>query len=127
MAQGEAEHGCAQGEPCRPGHHDQPAAAKHRRPVGAIPPIPLEPVGHRPVEAPGARPAEAPGPRPVEEDAPVPRQRSGEAAPPVEPEPVRAVSSCRSDLPGWAGAHRHGAVRPPQRAGRRERPPRRWC
>jgi hypothetical protein len=35
--------------------------------------------------------------------------------------------TCRSEQDGWAGAHRHGAVRPRKRKGRRERPPRRWC
>jgi len=35
--------------------------------------------------------------------------------------------ACRSERPGWAGAHRHGAVRPRRRAVRRERPPDRWC
>jgi hypothetical protein len=35
--------------------------------------------------------------------------------------------ACRSERPGWAGAHRHGAVRPRRRATRRERPPDRWC
>ncbi|MEV4620018.1 hypothetical protein AB0J74_15085 [Asanoa sp. NPDC049573] len=35
--------------------------------------------------------------------------------------------ACRSERPGWAGAHRHGAVRPRRRASRRERPPDRWC
>jgi hypothetical protein len=34
---------------------------------------------------------------------------------------------CRSDLPGWAGAHLHGAVRPRRRAAGRGRPPGRWC
>jgi hypothetical protein len=34
---------------------------------------------------------------------------------------------CRTELHGWAGAHRHGAVRPRRRTSRRERPPRRWC
>ena len=34
---------------------------------------------------------------------------------------------CRSDLPGWAGAHLHGAVRPRRRAPGRGRPPGRWC
>ncbi|MEV4200450.1 hypothetical protein [Micromonospora globbae] len=114
MAQGEAEHGCAQGEPCRPGHNDQQAAAKHRRPVGGLPSFPPDPAGGWPGER-------------VDEDVPVPRQRAGEPALPVDPEPVRSGSACRSDLPGWAGAHRHGAVRPPHRGGRRERPPGRWC
>jgi hypothetical protein len=35
--------------------------------------------------------------------------------------------ACRSERPGWAGAHRHGAVRPRRRTNRRERPPDRWC
>ncbi|GIF75182.1 hypothetical protein [Asanoa siamensis] len=35
--------------------------------------------------------------------------------------------ACRSERPGWAGAHRHGAVRPRRRASRKERPPDRWC
>lgn len=39
----------------------------------------------------------------------------------------RRKPSCRTDRPGWAGAHRHGAVRPTRRAVRRDRPPRRWC
>lgn len=59
-------------------------------------------------------------------ELPVPRQRGVEPAGQVEPEPA-ASQGCRSDLPGWAGAHRHGPVRPRQRANRREHPPRRWC
>ncbi|MFD6565212.1 hypothetical protein [Micromonospora profundi] len=113
MAHGEAEHGCAQGEPCRPGHHDHQVAGKPRRPVGGLPAHP-------------AHPAEPAGCRPAEwaDDAPVPRQRAGEQALPAEPDDD---AGCRSGLPGWAGAHRHGPVRPRQRATRRERPPRRWC
>ncbi|MGK5742121.1 hypothetical protein [Micromonospora sp. URMC 103] len=114
MAQGEAEHGCARGEPCRPGHHDQQPSAKHRRLTGGLPSYPADPAGARPAER-------------AEDDAPVPRQRAGEPVPSAEPEPVADEPGCRSDLPGWAGAHRHGPVRPPQRGGRRERPPRRWC
>jgi hypothetical protein len=34
---------------------------------------------------------------------------------------------CRSHLPGWAGAHLHGAVRPRRRTPGRGRPPGRWC
>ena len=45
---------------------------------------------------------------------------------PAGPEGPRSPS-CRTDRPGWAGAHRHGAVRPTRRATRRDRPPRRWC
>ncbi|MER7892473.1 hypothetical protein ABTX15_21890 [Micromonospora sp. NPDC094482] len=122
MTQGEAEHGCAQGEPCRPGHHEQQAGAKHRRLVGGVPPFTPEPVGGWPAESTGGWPAER-----AEEEVPVPRQRSGELPSPVEPEPVTTASGCRSVLPGWAGAHRHGPVRPRQRGARREHPPRRWC
>ncbi|MBE1492645.1 hypothetical protein [Plantactinospora soyae] len=39
----------------------------------------------------------------------------------------RRTPGCQTDRPGWAGAHRHGAVRPSRRAVRRDRPPRRWC
>ncbi|MEJ3747397.1 hypothetical protein WEI85_29440 [Actinomycetes bacterium KLBMP 9797] len=38
-----------------------------------------------------------------------------------------APPACRSPWEGWAGAHRHLAVRPRQRGARRERPPDRWC
>ncbi|MEU8169507.1 hypothetical protein [Micromonospora sp. NPDC049004] len=110
MAHGEAEHGCAQGEPCRLGHHDPQAAGKPRRPVGGA--------SAHPAESTGGRPAER-----ADDDVAVPRQRATEPAPP-EPDDV---TGCRSELPGWAGAHRHGPVRPRQRATRRERPPRRWC
>ncbi|RLP92252.1 MULTISPECIES: hypothetical protein [unclassified Micromonospora] len=113
MAHGEADHGCAQGEPCRPGNHDPQAAAKHRRAVGGAPSHPPEPTTGRPADRP-------------DDDAVVPRQRTGEPALPGEPEPD-PTSGCRSEMPGWAGAHRHGPVRPRQRATRRERPPRRWC
>ncbi|GLY20852.1 hypothetical protein [Micromonospora sp. NBRC 101691] len=108
MPHGEAEHGCAQGDACRPGHQDQQTPGKHHT--------------HR--RSPMGTPHLAePAVRPAEEDPPVPRQRTADC---VDPEPARAAS-CRSDLPGWAGAHQHGPVRPSQRATRRERPPRRWC
>ncbi|SCG40126.1 hypothetical protein GA0070609_0826 [Micromonospora echinaurantiaca] len=110
MAHGEADHGCAQGEPCRSGHHEQqPVTKHHRRLVGGPPVGPGEP-GRQPER---------------DEDPPVPRQRAVEPVVP-EVEPV-GTGGCRSDLPGWAGAHRHGPVRPPRRATRRERPPHRWC
>ncbi|WBB75124.1 hypothetical protein O7602_06225 [Micromonospora sp. WMMD1128] len=103
MAHGEAEHGCAQDEPCRMGH-DQP------RRVGLTHP---------------GEPAAGWTPERADEDAAVPRQRSGEPAhPAVEPASDR---SCLSDQGGWAGGHQHGAVRPRNRTVRRERPPRRWC
>jgi hypothetical protein len=77
----------------------------------------------------------ADGDRRVREPEPIPAGRQLRRVcdplpvPPAEPSaadkpPVRA---CRSELPGWAGAHRHGAVRPRRRASRRERPPDRWC
>ncbi|MEH1169647.1 hypothetical protein V6V47_30135 [Micromonospora sp. CPCC 205539] len=111
MSHGEADHGCAQGEPCRPGHDPQPAA-KHRRAVGGVP-LPAEPITGRPAER-------------DDDDVAVPRQRAAE--PPLTGEPdLDIVSGCRSELPGWAGAHRHGPVRPRPRATRREGPPRRWC
>ena len=114
MAHGEAEHGCAQGEPSRPGHHEQPAGAKHqRRLAGGASTHPAEPASGR-------------SPERAEDDAPVPRPRAGE--PPVSHDPVvHLPDSCLSDLSGWAGAHRHGPVRPRARAVRQERPPRRWC
>ncbi|WP_433386831.1 hypothetical protein [Micromonospora sp. KLBMP9576] len=109
MAHGEAEQGCAQGEPCRPGHHEQPAAAKHRRLTGGFPAHSAE------------HPARAP--ERAEDDVAVPRQRGTEPAEAGSAAP----QGCQSDLPGWAGAHRHGPVRPRQRDARREGPPRRWC
>ena len=111
MAHGEAEHGCAQGEPCRLGQHDPQAAGKPRRPVGGVPSHPAESTGGRPTER-------------ADDDVAVPRQRATDPVLPVEPDDI---TGCRSELPGWAGAHRHGPVRPRQRATRRERPPRRWC
>ncbi|MFC0033483.1 hypothetical protein ACFFMM_28570 [Micromonospora chaiyaphumensis] len=110
MAHGEAEHGCAQGEPCRPGHHDQPAPAKHPRRAG---------LSH-------SEPAAGWAPERADDEPPVPRQRAAEPVPPAGEE-AEPPQGCRSDLPGWAGAHRHGAVRPRSRTVRRERPPRRWC
>ncbi|MER7456354.1 hypothetical protein [Micromonospora sp. NPDC126480] len=110
MAHGEADHGCAQGEPCRPGHHEPPVTKHHRRLAGGVP----------------AHPGEAPTgwlPERADDDVTVPRQRSAEPVPPA----ATPTDGCLSDLPGWAGAHRHGPVRPRPRAGRRERPPRRWC
>ncbi|MEU2613949.1 hypothetical protein ABZ570_20550 [Micromonospora sp. NPDC007271] len=109
MAHGEAEHGCAQGEPCRPGH-EQPASAKHPRRTGLNHP---------------AEPAGCWGPE-RDDDPPAPRQRAAEPAPPALPEAAPS-QGCHSGLSGWAGAHRHGAVRPRNRTVRRERPPRRWC
>ncbi|MET8093182.1 hypothetical protein [Micromonospora sp. NPDC005220] len=108
MAHGEAEHGCAQGEPCRLGHDPQ-AAGKHRRAVGGGPAHPVEPLAGR-----------------ADDDPQLPRQRAGEPSTLAEPD-SDVPAGCLSERPGWAGAHRHGPVRPRPRATRRERPPRRWC
>lgn len=112
MAHGEADHGCAQGEPCRLGQHDQPAPAKHPRRLSGVT-HPVEPTAGWTTERADDEPA-------------APRQRGPEPAAPAAPEPT-PDQGCRSDLAGWAGAHRHGAVRPGNRTVRRERPPRRWC
>ncbi|MEV4493393.1 hypothetical protein AB0K04_25185 [Micromonospora coxensis] len=135
MAHGEADHGCAQGEPCRPGHHDQPGPVRPHRRLAALP-CPTEQAGRAAeraddeVAVPRQRTAEPSGP-----EATPARPRAAEPAPrprPAEPvasgEPERGVShGCRSELAGWAGAHRHGPVRPSRRRVRRERPPHRWC
>ena len=64
----------------------------------------------------------------AEPAAPPPVAEESDAGPaePVDAVPGRAPA-CRSERPGWAGAHRHLAVRPRRRANRRERPPDRWC
>ncbi|MEV0807132.1 hypothetical protein [Micromonospora sp. NPDC050200] len=135
MAHGEAEHGCAQGEPCRPGHHEQQGPLRPHRRLAAAP-CPTEQAGRAPERAdeelavPRQRPAETaaseaatPRPRGVE---PGHRPRAVEPAGPGEPD-RSTPRACRSDLAGWAGAHRHGPVRPGRRPDRRERPPHRWC
>ncbi|SCL16844.1 hypothetical protein GA0070616_1135 [Micromonospora nigra] len=127
MAHGEAEHGCAQGEPCRPGHHDQPSGGKHPRWATGVA-HPPESVGERVDDEPG-RPWGDDGPA-WENDLTLPRQRAAEPSLDRRAVPEEAESAgqgCRSELPGWAGGHRHGPVRPRHRAVRRERPPRRWC
>jgi hypothetical protein len=118
MAHGEAEHGRAQGDPCKlDGHPEQqvPGKHQHRRPAGA---------GMHLDAAPG-RPAES-----SDEEPQVPRKRlvdpGADPAGPVLGEAARQPS-CRTELSGWSGAHRHGPVRPSQRVHRRPRPPGRWC
>ncbi len=108
MAYGEAEQGCARAaEPGVP----RPRAGESAAPCPSAP----DPAASRPSIA-----AEAGAPRPGAVDAVGPQQ----SATPAEPE---VTAGCRSLLPGWAGAHRHGAVRPAHRSVRRDRPPRRWC
>lgn len=124
----DAEYDCAPGEQHRLlGEGAPPGTGLGGGPLrwvcGAVPhpvePLPVSPRGAGPEVPPDV--AERTGPR-------VPRQR--EAGPADENAPVDAPDSrsgCRTELPGWAGAHRHGAVRPRSRIRRRERPPRRWC
>ncbi|MEH1011742.1 hypothetical protein V6U90_01250 [Micromonospora sp. CPCC 206060] len=131
MAHGEAEHGCAQGEPCRLGHHEQhPTARSPRRGcaggthdiAGRCVPVRPTVTGELPPERVRPHGPGEPLPARVEEEPTVPRQRT------EEPEPGRQPQGgCRSELSGWAGAHRHGRVRPGSRRVRRERPPHRWC
>ncbi|MDG4796357.1 hypothetical protein [Micromonospora sp. WMMD1082] len=121
MAHGEADHGCAQEEPCRPGPHEQPALAMHhRRPPGLTHPV--EPAAGRSPDCPEDDAAPA---RPRGGEPSLPRQRVTEPPPPAQS--GSTAGGCRSDLPGWAGAHRHGPVRPAHRTVRRGRPPGRWC
>ncbi|WP_026185769.1 hypothetical protein [Salinispora pacifica] len=107
MAHGEAEHGCAQDGHCRPGHHELPATKQHRWLAGGVP---------------GETPS-GPSSERAAEDSAVPRQRSAESV----GSPSSPLRDCLSSLPGWAGGHRHGPVRPRTRAGRPGRPPSRWC
>ena len=113
MAHGEAEHGCAQGEPCRPGHHEQQAAAKHRRPSGGVP-GPL-------AGAPGPR---GRAPRGRRRGAPAARRRAGTdrrgragGGPGLPQRPARLGRRAPA-RPGPPPAAASPAVR---------RPPRRWC
>ncbi|MFF5171844.1 hypothetical protein ACFY3U_04320 [Micromonospora sp. NPDC000089] len=133
MAHGEAEHGCAQGEPCRLGHHDHQGSGRPHRRLAA----PSEPAGRAPERPDDVVPRPRAGEPTAAECAasgsatpePGRRARSAEGGEPgQEPaQPGRAGRGCHSDLAGWAGAHRHGPVRPRRRPVRRERPPQRWC
>lgn len=135
MAHGEAEHGCAQGEPCRLSHHEQQGPVRPHRRFAAVP-CPTEQAGRAPeraddeVAVPRQRCAEPVAPDPVTSRPrgaeSGPRPSAAEPDPSAEPVPP-APRACRSDLAGWAGAHRHGPVRPSRRPDRRERPPQRWC
>ncbi|MEH0937130.1 hypothetical protein, partial [Micromonospora psammae] len=82
MAHGEAEHGCAQGEPCRPGHHEQPGPGRPHRRVSAAP-FAAEPAGRADEDPtlPRQRAAE-----PALPDPSAPRQRPGE--PPAAEETI---------------------------------------
>ncbi|GAB2941884.1 hypothetical protein GCM10027280_33080 [Micromonospora polyrhachis] len=147
MTQGEAESGPADGEQhCLLG--DQAASAGFAaRQLRWSSGTDANPVGEQPHPAPTDVEAYPAHPEPVTDEDRidrVPRQRTGghdREGVVVLPEPTgpdHAVTmgapptmgtppTCRTDRPGWAGAHRHGAVRPRQRINRRERPPRRWC
>jgi hypothetical protein len=103
MAQRDAEHSSVGGERrCLLEHLHGPAC---RPPRGMG-----EPVGERGLAAQRPEPASA------DDEAP----DAGEAI-------GAGGSNCRADRPGWAGAHRHGGVRPRPPAVRGLRPPRRWC
>ena len=121
MAHGEAEHGSAESEQhYLLGEHELPS--RHLRWVCGAGPQPLDESVPPVVSA-------AAG---VASSAPAEASDDPEAEPPLDegrmlvPE-RRGPAVCRSSRSGWAGAHRHGAVRPRARAIRRERPPDRWC
>ncbi|BCB79047.1 hypothetical protein GCM10022251_42470 [Phytohabitans flavus] len=121
MTHGEAEHGSVEGEQhYLLGEHVVPGRVL-RWVCGA---------GPQPVEE--SVPPAAPGATDVASGAPVEASDDPVDEPPPDegrtlvPE-RRGPAVCRSSRAGWAGAHRHGAVRPQARATRRERPPDRWC
>jgi hypothetical protein len=142
MAHGEAEHGRARGEqPPLRGEQEEQGTAYTGKPMrwvcGAVP--------AGPEVAPGATGSGSAGPGALAPDLSVddgvteigdpvagglvPRQRTGEPADSADQDGTESwrESGCRPDRPGWAGGHRHGAVRPRVRGDRRERPPDRWC
>ncbi|MBM0230326.1 hypothetical protein, partial [Micromonospora sp. ATA51] len=82
MGHGEAEHGCAQGEPCRPGHHEQVPSAKHPRRLSGVP--------HQ------GEPTAGRGTDRVDDDPPAPRQRGPE---PDELDPPEPAPAQRSSVP----------------------------
>lgn len=102
-AQGEAEHGCAQGGSCLPGQQEQPLGGKLPRRFCAGYDL-------------GGWP-ECDG-----EGLSVPRQRIDEGPPESDLE-----ADCCINVGGWVFVHQHGPVRPGSRRRRRERPPQRWC
>jgi hypothetical protein len=130
----DAEYDCAQGEQQHRllGEGQPPGAGlsggAFRWVCGAVP-HPAEPL---PASRRGVGP-DVPPETPERTGSRVPRQRDGgprDGGPPEETDPVDVPDSrsgCRTERPGWAGAHRHGAVRPRSRTHRRERPPHRWC
>ncbi|GAB3153192.1 hypothetical protein GCM10027290_45650 [Micromonospora sonneratiae] len=140
MAQGEADPGSADSEqPCLVNNQAAPSgppavARQLCRAYGAGP----QPAGETAIR-PGDPASGDPCVHWTEDCAqvgPVPCQRSGShdqdsvaevVARVSDTDAMTAPSTCRTDRAGWAGAHRHGAVRPRQRVNRRERPPRRWC
>jgi hypothetical protein len=141
MTQREAESGSADGEQhCLLG--DQAASAGFAaRQLRRSSPTDANPVGERPHPAPTDAEANPVRSEPGTDDDRIDRvpwqrtgghDREGAVVPPVLTGPdgtptMGTPPTCRTDRPGWAGAHRHGAVRPRQRVNRRERPPRRWC
>jgi hypothetical protein len=114
MAHGEAEHGSAESEQhYLLGQHG--LAGRHMRWVCGAGPQPVDcAVGDRVDDEADAEAQDAPPEAPLDEGRTIGPERRGPAV-------------CQSSRQGWAGAHRHGAVRPRARANRRERPPDRWC
>lgn len=114
MAHGEAEHGSAESEQhYLLGEHGVPG--RHLRWVCGAGPQPVEEAGPPATLDVEGAPADGAADDPVlDEGRTLVPERRGPAV-------------CRSSRAGWAGAHRHGAVRPRARATRRERPPDRWC
>jgi hypothetical protein len=114
MAHGEAEHGSAESEQhYLLGEHGVPG--RHLRWVCGAGPQPVEEAVQPAALGVEGIPAED-----AEDEPPLDEGRT------LVPE-RRGPAVCRSSRAGWAGAHRHGAVRPRARATRRERPPDRWC
>ena len=109
MAHGEADPGCVEAD--KPPQAADPEAPDDPAPGRQIRRICAEPTSER------TRHAHADDDNDVDEPA-------DHVAGPIQ---FGRAPACRSERPGWAGAHRHGAVRPRRRATRRERPPDRWC
>ena len=115
MAHGEADPGCADADsqPHTPDESGRITSGRQIRRICA------EPTAERVRrDRPDADPTDEPPAEPLADHV---------ADPAAGPILFGRAPACRSERPGWAGAHRHGAVRPRRRATRKERPPDRWC